>query len=647
MRWIFRLASIFVLLAIVAVSLIALVPAERIAAFAAREMSLRTGREVLLSGKIRPVFYPVLGIRADGLRVGNASWSAHATMLNADRLYIGVEPGPLLGGELRIRELRLDGVELFLERASDGRANWRFGGLGAGESATTGDAGLPQAVSLIRGAIRNASVSFADHGSGARSFVDNVNVDLSVPDLGGKAVFSASGRLNGTDLSLKGDIARFNTFLDGGISGVSLKASGDFGSASADGRAGVAQSVAELELSVDARDAAAAAALAGFDPGAVGLPFGTASISGRMTLTPKGVFLRNAALGLDENRLSGAVDLTFGDRMKVMAKISARDLDFRGGDGGANSADAPSQTGQVGWSTAPIDLAFLRAVDADIAFEASSAVLGPLHLGQSKVRLKLDQGRLVALLDPVHAYEGTVSGQFVVNARSGLSMGGDLQVHAVQLQPLLTDLARADRLIAAADGRLKFLTSGASTDRLMRNLSGDGELSVGSGEIDGFDLVGMLRNLDGTYRGGGRRTVFSSIRGSFVITSGVLENKDLAFVNPVIKASGEGEVDLGTQTVTYRITPAAFAGDDGNGGVSVPVLITGPWSKLSFQPDLQGMFDAELQVQRKKAEENLQREVEKAKKEAEQKLREQLDQAVREGADKILGDVLKKLEGGN
>ena len=76
-----------------------------------------------------------------------------------------------------------------------------------------------------------------------------------------------------------------------------------------------------------------------------------------------------------------------------------------------------------------------------------------------------------------------------MNARKGLSLGGDITASKVQLRPLLSDMADYDRLAAAADIKVKYLASGNSLEALMSNLSGSGSVKTGAGEIIGFDLL--------------------------------------------------------------------------------------------------------------------------------------------------------------
>jgi len=55
-------------------------------------------------------------------------------------------------------------------------------------------------------------------------------------------------------------------------------------------------------------------------------------------------------------------------------------------------------------------------------------------------------------------------------------------------------------------------------------------------------------------------------------------------------------VDIGAKTINYRVTPVALAKADGTGGISVPVIIKGPWSKPKFRPDLKSLVKGDIDV---------------------------------------------------
>jgi len=124
MRWIFRLIGATIILVVLAVGGISLIPAEKIAGFATQEITARTGREVVFTGKIKPVFYPILGVKTEGFSIGNAAWSDAGPMVSGSSLLVGVELAPLLSGEIKIKEFRLTDADISLERTRDGRVNW-------------------------------------------------------------------------------------------------------------------------------------------------------------------------------------------------------------------------------------------------------------------------------------------------------------------------------------------------------------------------------------------------------------------------------------------------------------------------------------------------------------------------------------------
>ena len=75
------------------------------------------------------------------------------------------------------------------------------------------------------------------------------------------------------------------------------------------------------------------------------------------------------------------------------------------------------------------------------------------------------------------------------------------------------------------------------------------------------------------------------------MTNGVARNDDLALKSPAIQLSGAGTIDLPQRRLDYRVQPAVgIAGAN----IAVPVLITGPWSNISYRPDLKAMIGQNL-----------------------------------------------------
>ena len=390
MKWVFRLVGVVVLIVVVAVVSLLLLPGERIAGIAADQIGKMTGRQVEMSGETRVSFYPVLGISTGAVSVANAGWSDAGPMLEAESLKIGVDPVGLLSGAVRITGLEVVDPRIRLERAADGRVNWELGVEGV---ATSGD-DVPEAtaagdntlaLTLDRALITGATVSYSDHGTGARTEMRDMELDLRWPDYAGQATFDLVLRPAGEDVEISGRILEAGRVIAGGLSDldVTLKAPG--GELSFDGRGGAAPEL-EGRLSAEIGDTARLAAALG--AAAPRIPEGlgrSVTLQGAVTLTegPR-LSLRETRLQLDGNAVSGAADVFLGgSRPRVNAQLSAGALDLSaldagsgGGGGGSGSGSGGSAGAAGGWSTAPIDAGALGLADAEVALTAESLDLG-------------------------------------------------------------------------------------------------------------------------------------------------------------------------------------------------------------------------------------------------------------------------------
>ncbi len=328
-------------------------------------------------------------------------------------------------------------------------------------------------------------------------------------------------------------------------------------------------------------------------------------VSTQLTLTQdRQLALRDLVADLGGNRLTGAADVSLNGVPQVNAQLNAGALDLSsatGGDSGGGDSTAS------GWSRAPIDASGLAAFNGDIALRADSVDLGSLKLGATRALLRNDRSRMVFDLREVQAYGGVLGGEFVMNNRNGLSVGGKLAARGVELQGMLRDLAGLERLSGAANADVQFLGVGGSVDAIMQSLRGKGALNMGQGRIAGIDLDRLMRSGDV----GGGTTVFDSMGASFTMDGGVLRNEDLLLLLPGFEARGAGQVGLGAQTIDYLFTPKALRGNEGR-GVAIPVRVRGPWANPKVLPDLQAAIDLNFAEEKKKVEDKVKTEVERA-----------------------------------
>ena len=650
MRLLVRLLGLVIILVGIAVILLLMLPSDRIARIAAEQISKQTGRAVTLEGKTKLTFWPILGVSTERFTVANADWSDSGPMLMADTLKIGVRPQALWGGEVRITGLEARNPVVVLERARDGRVNWELGVQGVAPSGQ-GDGTTPArserlALTLDRALIDGGSLSFIDHRSGQTTRLSGLDLDLRWPDYDGTATFEA--RLNplggparedvsdSDKIRITGQLDKVGDFIEGALTTVEARITAPGGAASFAGRASP-KAQAEGRLSANLSDSASFLASFGVVAGEISPGMGrSATLETLVTVSDMSrIALRDSVLSLDANRLSGAADLDLsGVTPRVSAQLRAGALDLSAFAGSAAN-DAPGGANApvtAGWSTAAIDASALALVDGEFALVADQIALGDLRLGKTRAKAVLDRARLVISIAELQLYDGGLSGEFVVNNRAGLSVGGALAAKGLEIQTLLRDAMGISRLTGRAAGEVRFLGVGQSMDAIMNALSGSGAIRTGRGVIEGFDLDRLMRAGDMT----GGTTVFDSLTASFTMDKGQLRNDDLRLSLPLASADGTGRIGLGPRDIDYLFTPRFLDGDTRN-GLAIPVRIEGPWSNPRIRPDLEKAIDLNFKEERDKLED-------KAKKELNQALEKELGVTVEEGqsVEDALKDKLKE-----
>ena len=637
LRWIF--IAVFLFVGFAAAGLM-LLPKERIAKVASAEMSKALGREVLISGDIGLSVWPVLGVKTGPVQIAGPEWDA-APLLKAEALSIGVGAAAALKREIEIRRVELVSPEINLITAKDGRVSWAFGESTEAAGATEGSTGVTP-FSLARATVTGGTVLIDDRRAGTREKLTGLDVALSMPKLAGPATLKLSGLRGGAALSLEGTVGNARDLIAGKLTPVTARFEAAGGSARFEGR--MSQAL-EAEGQMSLSTSSTSTFMQSLGLGAAELPRGMGQaidMTGQVTFSGGEIVnLRGMTLKLDQNTLTGDADIRLGGaKPQITAKLAAGALDFaslaaEGGSGGGESS--------AGWSKTTIDASGLAAVNAEVSLAVQSLDAGMIKLGASSLGVRLDNSRLVLKLPKATGYGGQISGEFVVNNRGGLSVGGNLNILQADVKSLLVDLMGVERLSGKGDGFVKFLGSGRNLDAIMNSLSGNGGLAMAGGTISGLDLNGLM----GTGNGTKGTTVFDKLGASFDIKAGVLSNDNLNMTLPRIAATGKGVVGLGAQTINYVFTPVALKASSGK-DLAFPVKIYGPWSNPKIIPDLSAAIDLNF---KEKKEEVKQKANDAIKKKVEQELGvsvgegQSVEDAVKQGVeDKLKKELFKIFE---
>ncbi len=326
----------------------------------------------------------------------------------------------------------------------------------------------------------------------------------------------------------------------------------------------------------------------------------------RAPLTAKAE-VRFASPAVKINSLTGALgDGAFNGWASVdlaSKPLVKLDLDFQRLDLGASKTTASSAAPAQGWSDAPINLAGLNYVDAQVRLSATQLDLGSAQLAPVAVDATLAGGVLKASFSNLGAYGGQANGEVIVDASSSsptYAMHCDLV--GVQALPLLTSAADFDKVDGRMMAKIALRSAGASQQAIMAGMSGTVFLVFQDGQIRGLNVAQMIRSLTSSPLNGWQEqdqqgTDLTQLSSSFKIDRGQAVTTDFSLVGPLVKVTGAGTLDLGTKMMGFRMEPKLVMTTQGQGRTTdpvafgVPVMIEGPWSSPRIYPDMQGIMD--------------------------------------------------------
>ena len=608
MRWIIRFGIFILIVGIVGMTALFAIPADEITQRVLSRVSEQTGREVVIRGAVRPRLFPVIGIRAEDIEIGNPDWVEEGPLVVAQALDVGVAWAPLLRGEVRLRTAELNGPRLILVRGADGRVSWAAQTetppatqpVPSSEAATS-DAGGGSRIAFDEIVITDAALLYVDRVAGQVLEYDPVSLRISTADRSGVVDVRATVNHRDGEITLGLALGSLADLQSGALTDLGVVLDWPGGTAEFNGRAGLLPAV-EGAVSLDVETLGPLFELAGQPEPSIpaGLGRDTLRLATGVTLSETGsLHLRDTVITLDDNQLELELDVLPGEaRPLLRGNINLGHFAMGqsvaapvGAVEGGGSAAPPSA---AGWSEAPIDATPLFALDTDLTVTAERVAFGDMMLEALTARIATEDGRSVVDLDYASVFGGAVAGQLVANGRGTFSARANLELSDILLNEAVTAATGFERLQGTGSGEISGVAQGASLAALMRDLDGEGTLRFGPGEILGLDIAGMIRNFDAGFQGDGARTVYDGAGASFTVTDGLLANEDLALTAPWGAINGQGTVDLGGRRLDYLVTPGLSARDDGSARVNVPVRIEGPWDDLSVRPDLEALATQEL-----------------------------------------------------
>jgi AsmA protein len=639
-KFLIGIAVVVVVLIGAAIAVPFLVPVEQYKGRIEAEVAKRTGREFRIQGPVSLSLLPTLAVELNQVSFAGPPGARTPEMARLGKLELELKPWPLLRGEVEIDKLVLREPRIALEVDAQGRPNWVLDHQTAqpapAEPTSPPDAqqgGLPELrfgeVELVEGRI-----SYFDARNGTSYEVNRVNVEVQAPNLDQPAEIKGKLVFRDRPVTIDSRIDQPRGLIETGASKLVAAVNGDLVSVRFDGALQNSQEGPGARGAFDLRAPALrdlATWTTGKDPGA--LPVQNASLTGTLEANAGRVAITGGTYKAGDTEATGTVGVGLkGPRPRIDAVLSLARLHLDqylkqpGGTAPQPAAGqtqpAPSQTGpgqtapaqpdpapkpaSDGWSTKPIDLSGLRAVDADVKLALAGLTVKGVDVGASDVAVTLNDGRLKAVMGETALFDGTVSGQVNADAAGAVpALGLDFRINGVQAEPVLTRFADFDRLAGTARAVASLKTTGASERAMVEALNGQGSVTFTNGALKGINLAAMVRNVGAAFQGQAvgnepQQTDFAELGGTFTVQNGTVHNNDLRLLAPLLRLDGVGTVDLPPKTIDYRLQPRLAATIEGQGGkqdvsgLAVPVLVRGSLTSPSFAPDLAGMAEEAL-----------------------------------------------------
>ena len=301
---------------------------------------------------------------------------------------------------------------------------------------------------------------------------------------------------------------------------------------------------------------------------------GPVAASGELVIRPDNYALEAFSLEVGESDVNGKISLDLtGGRPRLDADLSSQRVhlaelfahtwapgeDQGGTEEGSEEAEKiSSEQDDESWLE-KLQSSRLAKMDLDIDLQSEDIYWGGETGGGGQIQIRSEEGRLA--FGPFHLVlaDGSVGGNVVVQADSGLLDADiELTVNDVEYGPLLGYLNPE----AEGDGRIDLethlVTSGVPVGQLITEATGDFRFVVFPHDLDTTVLdfwgAGLFRSMfsvvDPT-----DESVVNCITGSFPMADGLMTAETFWFDTSRIRARGKGSIDLEQMTVDMTLRP--------------------------------------------------------------------------------------------
>ncbi len=254
----------------------------------------------------------------------------------------------------------------------------------------------------------------------------------------------------------------------------------------------------------------------------------------------------------------------------------------------------------------PIDLSALRKLKLDGSLRIGALKVANVKSSNVRLDVKARNGQVNVAPLSANLYQGSMKGSLSVNAQATPSIAVNQTLSGVNVAALTKDAADFDTLEGKGNIGMNLTMQGTTVGAMKKALNGTMSLNLADGAIRGINIAKKLRDAQAMFgKGGGtaqtqaadreEKTDFSELKASFKVNNGVAHNDDLSLKSPLLRVTGNGDINIGNDSIDY-IAKATLAktlegqgGKDAVGGITVPVRVSGPFANLKYTLDFGAM----------------------------------------------------------
>ena len=304
-----------------------------------------------------------------------------------------------------------------------------------------------------------------------------------------------------------------------------------------------------------------------------------------------------------------------------------------------NQDNAAKSSGQA----SKVDLSGLNGLNIDGQINIGQLKYAALDAKAVSLMFNTKNGLLSVPALSLKAFGGDIAASGTATTTSSPRISVKPDIAGVDIYALLKQFAGFEKKEGRATVNGSLAMQGGDTTALKNSLTGNLNTRITDGAWRGINVAKTIREAKAALSGlkGGEQTVaasnvektdFTELTASVLFNQGVATNKDLTMKSPLLRISGEGDVNLRTDNINYLLKAALVntskgqegADRDKLHGVTVPIRIKGPTSAPKYSLDLTAAL-----------KENAGAKLEEKKQEVQQKLEQKASDALSKGLKKL------------